>query len=221
MSLAKYLWIVDSRDESALDIHDVSAFFQHALARLDWRRDLHFQTRTTIDTLDYSGPALNAGSKLIVAAAGPAVRTLPATIPSDLKLPTGFSAPRICLPGVLAIQGPAYATDGAQALSRFCREQSVDSPLNQFAWVVLVDDSDFTARNIENFVWVTFTRSDPAPDTDGIGAFMEDKHWGCHGALVTDARIKPRHAPPLIEDPEVTRRVDARAARGGPLAKYL
>jgi 4-hydroxy-3-polyprenylbenzoate decarboxylase len=221
MSLAKYLWIVDSRDESALDIHDVAAFFQHALARLDWRRDLHFQTRTTIDTLDYSGPALNAGSKLILAAAGPAVRTLPATIPSDLKLPTGFSAPRICLPGVLAIQGPAYATDGAQALARFCREQSVDSPLNQFAWVVLVDDSDFTARNIENFVWVTFTRSDPAPDTDGIGAFVEDKHWGCHGALVTDARIKPRHAPPLIEDPEVTRRVDARAARGGPLAKYL
>lgn len=221
MSLAKYLWIIDRRDDAALDIHDVSAFFQHALARLDWQRDLHFQTRTTIDTLDYSGPALNAGSKLILAAAGPAIRTLPTTIPSDLNLPTGFSVPRVCMPGVLAVQGPAYASEGAPALARFCREQAVASPLNQFAWVVLVDDSDFAARNIENFVWVTFTRSDPAPDTDGIGAFVEDKHWGCRGALVTDARIKRRHAPPLIEDPEVTRRVDARAARGGPLAQFL
>ena len=182
---------------------------------------LHFQTRTTIDTLDYSGSALNAGSKLVLAAAGPAVRQLPSTIPTDLNLPAGFAAPRVCLPGVLAVQGPAYQSEGAEALARFCGEQSVDGALSQFPWVVLVDDSDFAARNVENFVWVTFTRSDPAPDTDGIGAFVEDKHWGCRGALVTDARIKPRHAPPLIENPDVTRRVDARAARGGLLAKYL
>lgn len=221
MSLAKYLWIVDQRDAKGLDIHDVAAFFQHALARLDWQRDLHFQTRTTIDTLDYSGPALNSGSKLILAAAGPAIRQLPATVPSDLHWPAGFTAPRVCLPGVLAIQGPAYASEGGSALSRFCREIGVESRLNQFPWIVLVDDSDFVARSVENFVWATFTRSDPAPDTDGIGAFVKDKHWGCRGALVTDARIKPHHAPPLIEDPEVTRRVDARAARGGPLARYL
>ena len=49
----------------------------------------------------------------------------------------------------------------------------------------------------------------------------EHKHWGCRGALVIDARIKPHHAPPVVEDPEVTRRVDALAARGGRLAKYL
>ena len=49
----------------------------------------------------------------------------------------------------------------------------------------------------------------------------EQKHWGCHGGLVIDARIKPRHAPPLVEDPEVSRKIDALAARGGPLARYL
>ena len=48
-----------------------------------------------------------------------------------------------------------------------------------------------------------------------------NKHWGCSGSLVIDARIKPHHAPPLVEDPEVTAKVDARAARGGELAKYL
>ena len=95
------------------------------------------------------------------------------------------------------------------------------APINQFPWIVVVDDSEFTARNLENFLWVTFTRSDPASDIDGIAAFVDRKHWGCRGALVTDARIKPKHAPPLVEDPAITRRVDALAARGGPLARYL
>ena len=55
----------------------------------------------------------------------------------------------------------------------------------------------------------------------GIGSVVRHKHFGCTGALVIDARIKPHHAPPLIEDPQVTARIDALAARGGPLAKYL
>jgi 4-hydroxy-3-polyprenylbenzoate decarboxylase len=36
-----------------------------------------------------------------------------------------------------------------------------------------------------------------------------------------DARVKPHHAPPLIESPEVSKKIDALAAQGGPLAKYL
>ena len=110
MSLSKYLWIVDRQDDPTLDVADVSMFFQHVLARVDWRRDLHFQTCTTIDTLDYSGTALNEGSKVIIAAAGPSIRSLPTQIPADLHLPDGFHSPRVCLPGVLAVQGPAYQT---------------------------------------------------------------------------------------------------------------
>src|SRR5207248_6878833 len=70
LSLAKYLLIVAHEDAPDLDIHDIPAFLQHLLERVDWRRDLHFQTSTTIDTLDYSGTGLNAGSKLVIAAAG-------------------------------------------------------------------------------------------------------------------------------------------------------
>src|SRR5262249_48053872 len=68
--LAKYLLIVAREDAPELDIHDVPAFFRHVLSRVDWRRDLHFQTCTTIDTLDYSGTGLNEGSKVVIAAAG-------------------------------------------------------------------------------------------------------------------------------------------------------
>ena len=132
MSLAKYLWIVDRQDDPALDVRDVPAFFQHVLARVDWRRDLHFQTCTTIDTLDYSGTALNEGSKVIIAAAGPSIRSLPTQVPADLHLPGGFRSPRVCLPGVLAVQGPAYRSAGEEALARFCREQTAgvaDQPI--------------------------------------------------------------------------------------------
>ena len=83
--------------------------------------------------------------------------------------------------------------------------------------MVIVDHSDFAARTLDNFLWTTFTRSDPATDIYGIESFLRDKHWGCFGSLVIDARSKPHHAPPLEEAPEVTRRVDALAARGGPL----
>src|SRR5262245_56594722 len=70
LSLAKYLLIVAREDDPALDCHDLQAFLRHLLERIDWRRDLHFQTSTTIDTLDYSGTGLNEGSKVVMAAAG-------------------------------------------------------------------------------------------------------------------------------------------------------
>lgn len=222
MSLAKYLLIVNKFDAPALDLHDVRSFLRHLLERVDWRRDLHFHTRTTIDTLDYSGHGLNQGSKVVIAAVGPAARALPSELPSDLLLPEGFSDPHVCLPGVVAIRGPRYNSPGNHRdIERFCEALGESSRLNAFPLLVIVDDSDFAARSLNNFLWTTFTRSNPAVDVSGIGSFCEDKHWGCRGPLVIDARIKPHHAPPLVEDAEVTKRVDAMAARGGVLTSYL
>jgi 4-hydroxy-3-polyprenylbenzoate decarboxylase len=146
-------------------------------------------------------------------------------------LPAGFDDPRVVAPGVLAIRGPRFvdseaaeapgATTAAGSLRRFCEACTIADPLNAFPLLTLVDDADFTARTLRNWLWVTFTRSNPATDVDGIAAATMDKHWGCQGSLVIDARIKPHHAPPLIEDPNVTRKIDALAARGGPLARYL
>ena len=217
LSLAKYLWIAAGEDDAQLDIHRVDHFLMRVLERVDWQRDLHFQTRTTIDTLDYTGGALNEGSKVVIAAAGPVRRALPRELPAELRLPKRFKNPRICLPGVLAVE--ASSVDGGQSelLDQFCGAFSPSDPINSFPLIVLVDDSDFTARTLNNLVWVTFTRSNPAADISGMGSFTHQKHWGCSGSLVIDARIKPHHAPPLVEDPEITRRIDALAARGGPL----
>ena len=224
MSLAKYLIIASGDDQSELDLHDASAFLQHVLARFDPRRDLHFHTETTIDTLDYTGGALNQGSKLVIAAVGPARRELPHALPSELRLPDGFDAPALCLPGVLAVRAPAYAADALAAsaevepaVARFCRELSPGAAIARFPLVVLCDDSVACAQSLRDFLWVTFTRSDPARDVHGLGAFVRHKHWGCEGSLVIDARRKPWYAPPLLADPAVSARVDALGAKGGPL----
>jgi len=220
LSLAKYLFICAGEDNPALDIHDIPAFIRHMLERVDWRRDVHFQTCTTIDTLDYSGSGFNEGSKVVIAACGAKRRELPTTIPGDLRLPEGFTAPRIALPGVLTVQGPACRAERGRedaAIEDFCRFFGDDDPINRFPLVVIVDDSEFAARTLNNWLWTTFTRSNPASDVYGVGAETVARHWGCRGALVIDARRKPHHAPPLIEDPAVEARVDALGAAGGPL----
>ncbi|MDY0166093.1 MAG: UbiD family decarboxylase [Thermoguttaceae bacterium] len=222
LSLAKYLFIAAEEDGADLSVQNIPEFFRHVLERGDWRRDLHFQTCTTIDTLDYTGTGLNQGSKLVIAATGPPVRSLAVAIDSRVHLPDGlgFSNPRVFLPGILVVSGPPYRHDpnGVEAgVARFCQAYKREDAINGFPLIVVVDDSAFTARNLENFLWTTFTRSNPASDVHGIEPFEQQKHWGCLGALVIDARSKPHHAPPLIEDPAVTRRVDELAARGGPL----
>ncbi len=223
MSLAKYLWIIDQAAAPNLDVNDIEAFFRHVLERADWTRDLHFQTRTTIDTLDYSGDRLNEGSKLVIAAAGEPIRQLPTEIRSELRLPDPFRNPHLCFPGVLAIEGPRFEGPRSHRpeIGALCDSTHLESPINRFPLVLLVDDAEFCARTIDNFLWMTFTRSNPAADVHGIGAETIDKHWGCRGSLVIDARIKPFHAPPLIEDPKITAKVDSIAANGGPIAKYL
>ena len=216
MSLAKYLLIINHADAPDLDIDDIPAYFRHLLERVDWSRDLHFQTRTTIDTLDYSGHGLNQGSKVVIAAAGPKLRALPTELPSEIAPADDFHTPRLVAPGIVAISGPPHAGDGS-SLRRFCGMIPQGHPLRAFPLVVLVDDSEFTARSWRNFLWVTFTRSNPAVDIDGVDAFCDFKHWGCRGPLVIDARMKPQHAPPLVDDPAIEKRVDALAAPGGPL----
>jgi len=221
LSLAKYLFVAAAEDDPRLDVRDVSAFLQHVLARVDWRRDLHFQTQTTIDTLDYSGTGLNQGSKLVVAAVGRPRRALPTALPPDLHLPEGFSDARVCLPGALAVRAPACTPDAhgmAADFAAFCAAFRADDPLCVFPLVVLVDDSEFCSRSLDNFLWVTFSRSNPAADVGGIEATTVHKHWGCRGSLAIDARRKPQHAPPLLEDPQVTARVDRLFAQHGPLA---
>src|SRR4030095_11744710 len=105
MSLAKFLWIPQRLHAPEMTTPHHPGYFRHIRERVDWSRDLHFHTNTTIDTLDYSGDGLNMGSKLVIAAAGPPIRELATELPRDLRLPEGFSEPRVAMPGGLVVKG--------------------------------------------------------------------------------------------------------------------
>lgn len=201
---------------------DIPSFFEFVMRYADWQRDLHFHTCTTMDTLDYSGEGLNQGSKLVVAVSGAGRgRELPGGI-EQLSEITGWQRPRVVQPGILVVEGMRHCGLESQvALAGLCDGIPLEHPVNRFPLVVVVDDSDFVSRSLENFLWVAFTRSNPARDVYGVAAFIENKHFGCRGSLVIDARIKPHHAPPLIEDRAVSERVDALALSLPELGRYL
>jgi 4-hydroxy-3-polyprenylbenzoate decarboxylase len=217
-SLAKFLFIAAHGDAPDLHTHDYRGFFQHVLQRVDWRRDLHFHTRTTIDTLDYSGHGWNEGSKVVIACCGPERRTLSATLPAEFSLPPGFSNPKFVMPGILAVESPPFKDyDAYRHCQQIC-EHLRGFSLDGIPLILLTEDSSFLSASMQNYLWATFTRANPSHDVHGVDSFVEHKHWGCRGPLVIDARIKPHHAPPLVTDPEVSRKVDGLFATGGPLA---
>ena len=120
--------------------------FLHILQKVDWNRDLHFQTKTTIDTLDYSGEGLNEGSKLILAAAGDFKRELSNSTPL-LDLTEGFSTPKLVSSGNLVIQGNGNIKDLI-----ICLETQ-----NLAGIGTLVDDSNFVCEKFTNWLWITYS----------------------------------------------------------------
>ncbi|MEM9886544.1 MAG: UbiD family decarboxylase [Bacteroidota bacterium] len=216
-SLAKFLIIAAKGDDPKVTTHDISDFFRHVLERVDWTRDLHFHTRTTIDTLDYSGSGWNEGSKVIMACCGEKRRDLKAELPTDFSLPNGFREARFVQPGILAIQANPFVDENSRE-----EMKNLADYLKRFDWaeipmIVVCDDSQFLGATLNNFLWATFTRTNPSHDIHGVDSFVQFKHWGCRGALILDARIKPHHAPELIPDKKVVEKVDRLFSKGGEL----
>ena len=207
-SLAKYLFVVAREDNENLKSANVEDYFRHLLERVDFRRDLHFHTRTTMDTLDYSSKNLNKGSKLVVTVCGPKKRELGASL-EGLSLPAVIKNPRVVFPGVMAFELGSFSSyeDEPRAVERALKFLGADLA-DKFPLLVLVDESSFVSRSLSNFLWEVFTRSNPSHDVYGVESGVSFKHWGCKGSLVIDSRSKPHHAPALLEDSDTVTRVN-------------
>ena len=212
LSLAKFLFITADAANS-VDTHDIEKYFTFLLERINLKRDIHFYTNTTIDTLDYSGTSINSGSKVVFAANGVVKRTLGKSLPNCLLELNG----KLVMPGVVAIQTNAFTTYDiahVELENINAHLKSFENELNQFPIIVLCDDAAFTAEKLNNFLWVTFTRCNPSHDIYGVNPFTENKHWGC-SSVIFDARIKPHNAPVLVLDEKVERSVDEILKRAG------
>lgn len=225
LSLAKYLFIVAGEDNPKLSSHDYESFFCHFLERFDATKDLHFQTMTTMDTLDYSGTGLNQGSKVILAAAGEPIRKLPTVLPVE---DPNLGLMHLVMPGVLMMEQSAFKDykTAQNEMAALATAIEANDQVKEFPLIVVCDqdgakgtkykvqgtgyDVPFTeiSKRIRDFLWVAFTRSNPSHDLYGVNSFTEFKHWGCEGSLIIDARLKSHHAPPLEVKSAISKRVD-------------
>ena len=193
LSLTKCLILTDR----TVDLRDFRAVLKTLLERIDWKRDLFVLSQVSQDTLDYTGPKVNEGSKAVFLALGEPVRQLPETYSGGL--PPGARRVEVFAPGCLVIEGEPFAREKDLA-SRVARHAGLDGwPL-----AILVDDAAEATRTTELFLWTAFTRMEPAADVHARATRVERYHVGLEGPVVIDSRMKP-HYPEVIAVDEATR----------------
>lgn len=218
LSLAKFLFIT-ADDANKLTTHNIQDYLYFILQRIDLSRDVHFYTKTSIDTLDYSGESLNSGSKVVLAAYGDVKRELATEVPNCLNELKHFEYAKLVMPGIVAIQTSKFSTyeNAIHELENLNEQLSTfNEQLSTLPFIIVCDDADFVSKTLNNFLWVTFTRCNPSHDVCGLNSVTKYKHWGC-STLIFDARIKPHHAPPVLKDEAVEKKIDKIFEKGGSL----
>ena len=210
LSLAKFVFIT-ADDSNQISTHEVPAYLQFLLERIDLTSDIHFYTKTTMDTLDYSGENLNAGSKVVIAAYGDVKRSLASSVPEQIHQLNANA--KLVLPGIIALDAALINTKGLQEK---LKGQGANL-LNELGVVMLIltENPSWMAEEINNFLWACFTRTNPSHDMEGVDSFIDQKHWGANGPLIFDATIKKHHAPPVEKNAAIEKRVDTILAKYG------
>jgi len=200
LSLTKFLILTDGN----VDVGDFPKLWQHVLARVDWAKDLFVFANVSQDTLDYTGPSVNKGSKAMLLGLGQEpIRDLPETFSG--ALPDKLSRPKTFLPGTLVVQAPDYGIDPDLAKEIANWPDLADWPV-----IILVDDSASATLNLQEFLWTVFTRFEPAADIHAADQSVVRYHVGLKPPIVFDCRMKPWYTDVLEVDPETKHKVDAR-----------
>jgi UbiD family decarboxylase len=201
LSLTKFLLVTDRR----VDLRDFRATLQHLLARTRPETDLYVFGNLSMDTLDYTGPRVNEGSKGIWLGLGDPVRDLPAEFRPPVPPPAELTDARVFCPGCLVVGGPPHGA-APDAGARFAKHPSLaDWPL-----VVLSDEPARAAASSINFLWTTFTRFEPAADIHAAGTATVRNHLSFSGPIVIDARLKPGFPEELFCDDTTAETVSRR-----------
>jgi UbiD family decarboxylase len=185
LSLTKFLLLTDT----PRDLRDFKGTLAHVLARADWETDLFIFDQTAMDTLDYTGTALNRGSKGVLLGLGAPKRDLPAEfrLPKGAQLPPGVRDARVFCPGCLVVEGESYAAAPSLAAEIARAPALVDWPL-----IVLADDASIAASS-ERFLWATFTRFEPGGDVHAAASEVRRHHLSYRAPITLDARMKPSY----------------------------
>lgn len=202
LSLTKFLLVTDG----SIDVADFPRLWQHILERIEWDRDLFVFANVSQDTLDYTGPSVNKGSKAMMLGLGQERRR---QLPTEFSgsLPAQCSHPCAYLPGTLVVQGVPYdvAPNLAADLARFPGVAS-------WPVLLLVDATAEATCSLQEFLWTFFTRFEPAADIHGREKAVRRFHVGLQPPIVFDCRMKPWYTEVLEVDAATKRLVDEKIA---------
>ena len=200
LSLTKFLLVTDQ----AVDLKDFPATLEHLLARTNPETDLYVFSNLSMDTLDYTGPSVNRGSKGVWLGLGDPVRDLPGEF-SAVELPHGVHEVRVFCRGCLVVGGPALSADPNAAARVASHPAFAGWPL-----VVMTDEPARTARSAMNFLWTTFTRFEPAADIHASATRVVRNHLVYTSPIVIDARLPPSFPAELACRPDIAAKVSER-----------
>jgi UbiD family decarboxylase len=200
LSLTKFLLVTDR----PVDLKNFKATLTHILERTRPETDLYVFSNLSMDTLDYTGPAVNEGSKGVWLGLGDPVRELPREFSAD-SVPAGITDIRVFCPGCLVLEGPPFWQDARAAEVYITHPAFKDWPL-----VVLTDDARRATASDMNFLWTTFTRFEPAADLHPAARRVVRNHLSYQPPVLIDARMKPWFPDELFCDEETAATVSRR-----------
>ena len=198
LALTKFLWVVDK----PVDLKDPKAVLNHLLPRFRPETDLYVFSNLSMDTLDYSGPEINLGSKGILLGVGEPWRECPKAVPAEL--PGGVRRAAVFVPGCLLLEGPSYEEAPDFVDSVLSHPSLADWPL-----VCFVEDPERVAASDARFLWTVFTRFEPAANIVARSR-VHRHHLVYEGPICIDARMKPTYPAELVCDPDTARTVSER-----------
>jgi UbiD family decarboxylase len=199
LSLTKFLLLTDRH----VDLTNFKATLEHVLARTHPETDLYVFSNLSMDTLDYTGPAVNEGSKGVWLGLGDEVRDLPRRFAGTP--PAGATGIQVYCGGCLVVGGPAFAAEPGAA-ARF----AADPAFAEWPLIVVTDEPARAARSDMNFLWTTFTRFEPAADIHAAERRIVRNHIAFRGPIAIDARLKPGFPKELTCRDDVAARVTDR-----------
>jgi len=209
LSLTKIM-IVVPHDVNVRNFAEVShAVWQY----LDPADGLHVLAPTSQDTLDFTGPSMNTGSKLIMMATRgdrPALRTQP---PPPPPAPGAVHSDVL---GLVAVGEAFLVAQVTRAADKTAvREALAAHPVTgKYLFHVLVSD-DVPLDDPRLILWGWFTRFDPLADLYPVRREAVGNRLILHFPIAIDATWKPGYRLPVAFDPEHERHVEQNWARYG------
>jgi UbiD family decarboxylase len=201
LSLTKFLLLTDR----AVNLKDFRATLEHVLARTNPQTDLYVFSNLSMDTLDYTGPVVNEGSKGVWLGLGDPVRELPRAFAPAAPPPSDVSDVRVFCGGCLVVGAGTYADDPGAPARIASHPAFAGWPL-----IIVSDEPARATRSEMNFLWTTFTRFEPAADIHSASQSVVRHHLAYEPPIVIDARLKPWYPKEVSCDPATAAAVTAR-----------